>query len=208
MSPAEVGLLSLLLFAGSAQFIFAELITVAPITLVVTIFLVNFRHFLYSSAFAYRVRNLSVTKRICIGAQLTDETFAVASSVTSEPLQRARGMLALNIFSYTCWFIGTLTGALVGGVGGDYLELIGIDFALASMFAALLMLQVYAVARKRPIMVVAGLSAIIMVTLQQVHEHPLNLLIAIGVAAALGVWWFGQPGLVTAAPRASTEQQI
>ena len=67
--------LSLILFTGSAQFVFAELYTAQPAVLIGTIFLLNFRHFLYSTAFVPYARRLSTPARFLIGAQLTDESF-------------------------------------------------------------------------------------------------------------------------------------
>lgn len=200
MSPVEVGLLSLLMFAGSAQFIFAELISVAPVTLMVTVFLVNFRHLLYSSSFALKLKQLPIGQRALIGAQLTDESYAVASSYISKPLTSAKGMITLNMFSYSCWFIGTVSGALAGGIAGDNLKYIGIDFALASMFAALLMLQINAAKIKKPIIVVAGVATVVMVILELIHSHPFNLIVASCVAAYFGVRKFGMPVLKTQIP--------
>ena len=73
MSVLEVSLLSLLVFAGSAQFVFAPLYTGSAAVLIFTIFLFNLRHFLYSLAVILPyVRRLSMflKSRFFIGAQL------------------------------------------------------------------------------------------------------------------------------------------
>ena len=58
MSVLEVSLLSLLVFAGSAQFIFAPLYAGSAIVLIFTIFLLNLRHFLYSLAVCSPIKSI------------------------------------------------------------------------------------------------------------------------------------------------------
>ena len=190
LSPAEVGLLSLLVFAGASQFIFADLLSASPFTLIAAVFLVNFRHFLYASSLAPKVKHLPLSQRVIIGAQLTDETFAVASSLTRQPLPAAGGMIALNNCAYWSWAVGNVSGAIAGG---DLLAFIGIDFALAAMFAALLMLQITASARQWQMLTVAAIAAAAMISMELWHPHPLNLLLAAGIAAAVGAYFFGLP---------------
>lgn len=194
MSPAEVGLLSLLMFVGSSQFIFAELITIAPVTLVVTIFLVNLRHLLYSSSLALQLKKIGIGKRVLIGSQLTDVSFSIASTYIRQPLTSAQGMLTLNMSIYSCWFVGSITGAIVGGVASEQLELIAIDFALAGVFGTLLMMQIAAATIKKPIIIVAVLSAGLLICLELIYPHPFNLIIAACIAATIGVVKFGMPG--------------
>ncbi len=142
LSVIEIGLVSLLVFAGSAQFVFAQLYLTGATTLVPTVFLLNFRHFLYSASFAPLVRHLPLWQRIAIGAQLTDETFAIGSALLKgHPLAHGSWMIALNFASYTAWFLGNLSGALIGSRLNNLDEL-GLDFALPAMFAAILMLLV------------------------------------------------------------------
>ena len=193
LSPAEVGLLSLLVFAGASQFIFADLLSASPFTLIAAVFLVNFRHFLYASSLAPKVKHLPLSQRVIIGAQLTDETFAVASSLARQPLPAAGGMIALNNCAYWSWAVGNVSGAIAGGAGGDLLAFIGIDFALAAMFAALLMLQITASARQWQMLAVATIAAAAMISMELWHPHPLNLLLAAGIAAAVGAYFFGLP---------------
>jgi len=190
LSPAEVTLLSLILFAGSAQFVFAELYVGAPITLFVTVFLINLRHLLYATAFAPRVRGIGAPGRFWIGAQLTDETFSLATSLLPGAVPSAAWMIALQMTAYLSWAGGNLAGAVTGGAAGT-IGWLGVDFALAAMFAALLMLQVNGPARQRLAMTaVAAIAAGTMVTLELWHPHPLNLLVATGVAATAGVALF------------------
>src|SRR3954447_19004710 len=79
LSIAEIALLSLLLYAGSAQFILAGMITAghSVTSMIFSIFMVNLRHILLSAALSPYFRHLSLLKNILIGSLLTDETFGV-----------------------------------------------------------------------------------------------------------------------------------
>ena len=185
LSPAEVGLLSLLVFAGSAQFIFADLIATSPLTLVTTVFLINFRHFLYSTSLAQKIHQLPLVKRAAIGAQLTDETFGVASVLCRREQTAAGGLFTLNVTSYTAWFIGNICGALAS----DWLPLadLGADFLLVAMFAGLLMLMITAgETSRRNAVIVAAIAGSGIVCLELLFTNPLNIILVAAVAAAAG----------------------
>jgi 4-azaleucine resistance transporter AzlC len=191
LSPLEVGLLSLLVFAGSAQFVFAQMYAGAPAALISTVFLLNFRHFLYATAFAPAVRRLGWPARFAIGAQLTDETFALASSLLRGGLiHRGRWMIALNATSYSAWVIANIGGAIVGGAAAR-IEALGLSFALAAMFAALLMLQITHAPRRIAAIIVSAAAAAVMLALEVIHPHPANIVIATAAAATVGVAVFG-----------------
>ncbi|MCC5812086.1 MAG: AzlC family ABC transporter permease [Ectothiorhodospiraceae bacterium] len=187
LSPAEVGLLSLLLFAGSAQFVFADLYTGAFTVLVSTVFLVNLRHLLYSTALSPRVRHHSPGARFLIGAQLTDETFALASGLMGSRLRYAAWMIGLNVASYLAWCTGNVTGAVLGSMAGA-IDALGLEFALAGMFAALLVGQIRSRLESRHVgIIVAVLAATLMVMLDYWRPHALNLVLTTVTAATVGL---------------------
>ncbi len=187
LSVAEVGLLSLLVFAGSSQFVFAELYTGSAAALIGTVFLINLRHLLYSTAITPHVRHHSFGRRVWIGAQLTDETFALSSSLMGSRLHSAAWLISLNVTSYLSWVAGTIVGALAGTLAGA-VENLGLEFALAAMFAALLMLQF---SKRDPrLMVRAGvalLAALLIVGLETVRPNPMNLVATTLIAATVGL---------------------
>ena len=71
--------MSLFVFAGSAQFIAVGLIAAqAPVLIIVlTTFIVNLRHMLYSATLLPYLKDLPQRWRIPLAFWLTDETFAV-----------------------------------------------------------------------------------------------------------------------------------
>ncbi|MFP4694102.1 MAG: AzlC family ABC transporter permease [Halothece sp.] len=184
LSVAEVSLLSLLVFAGSAQFIFAELYTGSEFALIGTIFLINLRHLLYSIALTPYVRNFPLYARLWIGTQLTDETFVLGSSLMGTRLQTATSMIALNTAAYLAWTIGNVGGAILG----QTLSYLGLEFALASMFAALLIIQLKTPRRTVYTRVSVAITAVIvMIGLDTWYPHPLNLVATTLTAATLGL---------------------
>ena len=80
LSIAEIALMSLLLYAGSGQFIAAGMIAASnPISAIIfTVFFINLRHLLLSAAVSPYFRHLPPWKNMVVGSLLTDETFGVA----------------------------------------------------------------------------------------------------------------------------------
>lgn len=186
LSPAEVALLSLLVFAGVAQFVFADMVGAGapPPVIAMTVFLVNFRYFLFSTALIPKIRHLSAGKRAAVGAQLTDEGFALMS-LLYRPHWGAGGLIALNVSSYAAWCCGNVAGALAGE--SEQADSWGADYLLIAMFAALLMLKIAAAKRKSAAAAVLLVAAALSVSGALLSPHPLNMLLAAGIAAAAGM---------------------
>lgn len=143
LSVLEVGLLSLMVYAGAAQFIICALIAAGspPYAIIFTTFIVNLRMFLLNMALAPSFSKYSLLRNIKIGALVTDETFGVAAGRISagETLSYSR-MSGLNVAAYITWIISNMAGAAFGRWFTDP-KVLGLDFALTAMFLALLVLQ-------------------------------------------------------------------
>jgi len=149
ISILEIGLLSLLVYGGSSQFIICALFMAnTPISVVIlTTFIVNLRHFLMGLAIAPAFKTYSIYRNIGIGVLLTDETFGVATTkLTQHSTLNDRWMNGLNLTAYLFWFISSMIGALLGQWIADP-EALGLDFALTAMFVALLVLQMQQLSR-------------------------------------------------------------
>ncbi len=186
LSVAEVSLMSLILYAGSAQFVAASMIAAgaSASAIAATVLLVNIRHFLYSAALAPRLRQLPVWKSVLVGAELTDETFTVAAGklgADRSPVS-ASWLFGLNLTAQATWVMATTVGALAGSTIPDP-RVLGLDFALPAMFAALLVLQVAHRPRWRVPILVALLGASIAVGSTLVIPAGWAIVLA-GVAAA------------------------
>jgi predicted branched-subunit amino acid permease len=86
LSPAAAMGMSLIVFAGSAQFIAAGLYGQGAglAIIVLTTFIVNLRHALYSASLAPYMQRLSQKWLLPLGFWLTDETYAVVVALRLE----------------------------------------------------------------------------------------------------------------------------
>lgn len=151
LSIMEIGLMSALVYAGSAQFIMcAMLISMSPPSaIVLTTFLVNLRHVLMSATLAPHFTKYSLMNNIGIGTLLTDESFGVATNRLAMGLQlNDRWMHGLNLSAYLTWVASCVMGGWLGGWISSP-EAYGLDFALTAMFTALLILQLHAMPRSK-----------------------------------------------------------
>ncbi|MEK4424350.1 AzlC family ABC transporter permease [Solibacillus sp. FSL K6-1523] len=151
ISVLEIFLLSVLVYAGSAQFIFCGLyLAGAPVTaIIVTIFIVNLRHLLMSLTIAPYFTKYSTLRNIGFGTLLTDETFGVSVvAAGKEGRLGGKWMDGLNVMAYTTW----IAACTVGGVVGQWLpnpEQWGLDYALVAMFVALLILTLASIPKTK-----------------------------------------------------------
>lgn len=189
LSIAELTLLSVLLYAGSGQFIAAGMIAASnPASAIIfTIFFINLRHLLMSAALSPYFRELSPRKNMIIGTLLTDETFGVAiNAAANRTSLNYMWMLGLNLTAYVNWIIANIAG----GIFGEWIpnpEAFGLDFALPAMFIGLLVLQI-ASQRKLLLDVLVGVSAVIVViAVSFLYPGSAGIILATIVASTVGM---------------------
>ncbi|CAJ1183620.1 AzlC family protein [Companilactobacillus paralimentarius DSM 13238 = JCM 10415] len=144
MSVLMATLMSLIVYAGSAQFILVSLLAIGTpiISIVLSVFLVNSRMVLMSMTTANFFKKNSIFENIVIGSLITDESFALSMN----KLNYTDGKLSfkwfntVNLLAYLVWAASTMVGAMLGKVISDP-EKLGLDFALVAMFIGLLYLQ-------------------------------------------------------------------
>ncbi|MFC3034289.1 AzlC family ABC transporter permease [Pseudoalteromonas fenneropenaei] len=138
-SPLQAQLMSLLVFAGSAQLVAIELISnhTPLLTLLFTVFIISARHLLYGLSVRHKVIHTPLKQRLPISFVLTDELFAFSHHPKAYQTP-ARLIYALSAgFSfYVTWNIWTLLGIIAGSLLPDLTSL-GLDFAIAATFIAL-----------------------------------------------------------------------
>ncbi|URZ15262.1 AzlC family ABC transporter permease [Clostridium felsineum] len=136
----EIALMSIFVYAGSAQLVAAGMIaSLASIPAVtIAIFFVNLRHLLMSASLAPYFKKNSYLKNFTVGVLMTDETFALAA-VKGKNDKRIdyKWIMGANIIAYLNWLIATVLGAYFSTVIYDYKKF-GLDFALPAMFIGLL----------------------------------------------------------------------
>lgn len=136
-----VGLMSLLVFAGSAQFIAISMLTAgaSPLSIILTTLIVNLRHTLMSSALAVHLQGVNRWILALFAYGITDESFAVNMTRFKSGNWDYRQALVVNHLSNGAWVASTVAGAMAGQFipSGAF----GINYALTGMFIALLSFQ-------------------------------------------------------------------
>jgi 4-azaleucine resistance transporter AzlC len=184
LSPAEIGLMSLLVYAGSAQFIAVSMISggAAAIPIILTTFTVNLRHLLMSSALAVHLRGLNAGWLSLYAYGVTDESFALNMARFRDASWDGRRALVLNHTANLAWIASTV----IGGFGGRFIPAgaFGIDYALPAMFICLLVLQI----RGGLYVAVALIAGALAVVLSLLIPGNAYIVAATAAAATIGVF--------------------
>lgn len=140
--PADIAQgMSSIIFAGSAQFVGAPLLaTAAPgIIVVLTVFVINLRHTLYSASLAPYMKPLHPLWKMALAYLLTDEAYAIAiSHYRAEGDARLKHwyFLGTSLTLWLTWQSSTALGILIGAqVPANW----SFDFAMPLTFIALVM---------------------------------------------------------------------
>ncbi len=177
--------MSAVIFAGSAQFIAAELIAVGTpaLVLLTTTLIVNLRHLLYSASLAPHVRSLPLRWKMLLAYLLTDEAYAVTiihyTESDSPPATRHWFFLGAGLGLWTTWQLSTAVGIFLGAAIPAGWSL---DFALALTFTGI----VVPTLRDRP-HVGAALSAGLVAVLAAAWPFKLGLMAAALTGIVVGV---------------------
>jgi len=182
--------MSVIVFAGASQFVGAQMIgQAAPSPVVVlTIFVMNLRHSLYSASLAPWFEKLSAGWKALLAYLLVDEVYAI---FISQPEKRLSEGLAHWFFVgaglglWTSWQTGTALGIFLGA---QLPQSWNLDFTLPLTFIALLIPTV----RNKPMMAAAlagGFSAVLLASLPFRIGFILAALIGILVGLVLESKW-------------------
>jgi 4-azaleucine resistance transporter AzlC len=139
LSVLEAGLMSLLVFAGGAQFAAVELWTypVPVLALAFSTLLINSRHVLMGASLAPKLGGFSLRQRLCAFYFLTDEAWALAERrALRQPIAPAY-WFALATMLPISWISSTVLGAWLGSFLGEP-ERLGADFAFTALFIGLI----------------------------------------------------------------------
>ncbi len=139
LRPPAAQMMSAIVFAGSAQFITAQLVaeSVPGLVIVLTIAVVNMRHMLYSASVAPYVRALPMHWKVLLSYLLTDEAYAVSIIHYEKEESAPYGhwfFLGAGLTLWLSWQVSTAAGILLGATLPESWPL---DFALPITFIAL-----------------------------------------------------------------------
>lgn len=179
-------LLSLGVYAGSSQFIALGLVAANAGLLVIwlTTVIVNLRHALYAATLLPMVGHLPARWRWLLGFLLTDETFAVVVFYQARHGRTPLGhwyFLGSGLSMYLNWQIWTVIGLLFGASFPE-LRSLGLDFAMAATFIAIVVPQL-----ARMPQLAAAIAAGIAAFLLRGLPYQLGLFAAVLIGVAIGV---------------------
>ena len=139
LSPLAAQLMSSVVFAGSAQFLFAQLAGMAAPGLVIVgaIGLINLRHALYSASVAPYLAPLSPRWKALLAYFLTDEAYAAAITPMMREENRAYAHWILLGSGFALWFGWQLSTAACILLGASLPADWPLDFALPLTFIAI-----------------------------------------------------------------------
>ena len=134
----SVVLMSVLVFAGSAQFAALGVVTAGGsiLTAILAGALLNLRYIATGMAVARSLPGGRL-RRALLGQIVVDESYALAVAAGEPGRPERRTLLVVGATLYAVWVLGTLTGTLLGPVLGDPKRL-GLDAAFPALFLALL----------------------------------------------------------------------
>lgn len=165
LSGVEAVGLSLIIYAGAAQFLALALITGGAPVLVsaFTLVAMNVRHVLYGPALRKRAGEGLTTRHAWSWAfGLTDEVFgaALGALVRGKVVVSERFMFGLGLGAYAAWVSGTALGAYAGGGALEAWPVV--DAALGFMLPALFLALLLSILNRAqvPVIAVAGVATV------------------------------------------------
>jgi 4-azaleucine resistance transporter AzlC len=181
--PAAMAMSSLV-FAGSAQFVLAQLAGAgAPaLVMVATVALVNLRHALYSASVAPHLGHLPARWKVALSYLLTDEAYAASIGRllgNGEAPNKHWHLLGSGLFLWLGWQLSTAAGLLLGAAVPRSLPL---DFALPLTFIAIVVPMI----RSRAAVATALVAAAAALAFHGL-PHKLGLVVAAATGMAAGV---------------------
>jgi 4-azaleucine resistance transporter AzlC len=171
--------MSWVVFAGSSQFIAASLFGSTPaFVIVLTIFVVNLRHALYSASIAPYLKGLSRGWKALLAYLLTDEAYAVGITNYQKQTNLTHQhwyLLGAGLALWTSWQASTAAGIFLGAqVPAGW----SLDFTLALTFIALVVPNL----KDLP-----GAAAALSAGLTALAAHDLPYKLGLIAAAAVGI---------------------
>ena len=175
LSLAASQMMSSIVFAGSSQFIAAQLVhDAAPeLVIVLTIAVVNLRHMLYSASLAPYLEKLPIRWKILLAYLLTDEAYAPTALKFEREGASPLGhwfLFGAGLALWSTWQVSTGLGIFLGAAIPQSWPL---DFALPLTFIALVMPAL----KNRPA-IAAALSAGLVALLAISLPYKLGLILA------------------------------
>jgi 4-azaleucine resistance transporter AzlC len=181
--PVLAQAMSVIVFAGGAQFVTAQLVGAGlpAVVIIVTIFVLNLRHALYSASLVPYTRYLSPIWKWAVAYFLVDEAYAATIGRWRQGGGQAHWYyLGAGLGLWVNWQISTAIGIFLGA---QIPAAWALDFALPLTFMGLV-IPTLTDRAIRVTAVVAGVVAVLLFGL----PYKLGLLLAALIAMGVGLW--------------------
>ena len=181
----EAQLFSAIIFGGAVQIVTVELMAENTPLLVVlfSAFVISSRHFLYGLALRERLSAHSAAWRVGLGFLLTDELFSLSGTKKAYQTQfRLYCALGAGGSFYIAWNVWTALGIFAGTWLPDLTQL-GLDFAIAATFIALVVPEI----KSKSILICVMISALSSIVLS-IYGQELALITAAIIGMVSGFW--------------------
>ena len=182
LTPLMTFAMSFIIFAGSSQFAFCQLISsgASPLVIFGSVAAINSRHFLYGTLLSQYFNKLNFNWRILLSYLMTDQAFSVSSSYLKNNQNKINAhyhMLGSGLTLWLLWQISTLVGIFLGNIVPEEL---GLTFTIPLTFLALIVSEL----RKLDhviIILISGTSSLVF------YNYPYKIYIILSAFIALGV---------------------
>lgn len=144
LSARNTLLMSLIVYAGSSQFIAVGLFAAGTpaLSVILTTFVVNLRHMLMSASLSPYLKGWRKHELAAFAYELTDESFAIHVTRFAGAMPPKAEIFATNVTAQVSWIFGSWLGTVAGQLITDVKPL-ALDYALPAMFIALLVMQIH-----------------------------------------------------------------
>lgn len=192
-STFEIAMMSIFIYAGSAQFLFYQFAAAGAgvIAIALAVGFINLRYLLINTYMSQFFAHSNWWEKLIAGALITDETFGVASQYALKNNNQLPffWLLGLNLTAWFSWILATIIGSFFASLLPLWLR-DSLSFSLVGMFVGLLLLGWFA-SRTRILDIIVMIIAIAVIVLthdlfstDKILEN-LSTLIATIVAATI-----------------------
>lgn len=174
-------IMSIIIFAGAAQLVALGMIKagIGLTSILLTTLLITSRHLLYGMTLRKDISPLPLKWRLSLGFLLTDELFAIVTTNKQHKFDRWYA-LGGGLSFYIFWNIAALVG-IVAGKSIPNMEHMGLDFAIAATFIALIIPMV-----KAKSILVCVLVSMVSAVICSLYQIDIGLIISALIGMASG----------------------
>lgn len=182
ISILGIGLMSVLVYAGAAQFLAASMLVLGASipSVILMVFFLNLRHVLMSASLSSFVKDRSFGFISLFSHVLTDESYGINYTKSREGLWTTDEAMITSLSTYGTWVLSTIIG---GAIGSQFqVNTTIMNFALIAMFLCMMVQQFIS----REHMIAGLVSAGVTVLLMVLFKHNIALVIATIIASFAG----------------------